>query len=254
MGIQAEDDSSSSTCDTNIPCQSLQERFDNGRVRQTVVSIQSTSRIGTRRSNHAVQKKVFVGLVLVMAIADLASMMAPSNTVTFGITPKVVTGFSSSPSHLGRRSISLEEKHEIFPSMNMMGLISERNKRQGRKHHINTIAARAASSSVADCDPRDAAAAASATTKSWKGFWVRLLTGEAPSSSLLKKPKWLPQSSKLHKLLPSWIFHLRPSVQVLATVFLYLFHTTVLTQNSLVLPFELLPNDRGNFQSIGLDT
>lgn len=252
MRIQGEDGSSSSICDTIVPSQSLQERSNNGRMRGSVVPIQFTSRTGTRRSNHAAQKKAFVGLVLVMAIVDLASMVTnPFNPMLFGIAPKVVTGFSSSPSHLGRRSISLEEKHELFPSMKMMGSISERNTRQGRQHRISTIAARAASTPVADFDSRDAAAAASSSRK---GFWVRLLTGEAPSSSLLKKPKWLPQSSKLHKLLPTWIFHLRPSVQVLATVVLYLFHTTVLTQNSLVLPFQLLPNDRGNFQSIGLDT
>jgi len=40
----------------------------------------------------------------------------------------------------------------------------------------------------------------------------------------------------------------------LVTLVFYLFHTAVLTQNSLPLPFQLIPNDRGNFQSIGLDS
>eukprot|EP00536_Pseudo-nitzschia_multiseries_P005440 jgi/Psemu1/254504/estExt_Genewise1Plus.C_1010132 len=55
-------------------------------------------------------------------------------------------------------------------------------------------------------------------------------------------------------MLPTWLFHLRPSVQLAATLVLYLFHTVVLTQNSLPLPVQLIPNDRGNFQSIGLDS
>ena len=84
--------------------------------------------------------------------------------------------------------------------------------------------------------------------------WTRLITGEKRGSVYLRKPGWLPNSSRLARILPTWLFHLRPSVQMAVTLLLYLFHTSVLTQNSLVLPFQLLPNDRGNFQSVGLDT
>lgn len=83
----------------------------------------------------------------------------------------------------------------------------------------------------------------------WNRVWNRIVTGRP---SPLPKPPWL--SPSMAKILPSWIFHLRPSVQLLLTLAIYLLHTVVLTQHSLVLPFQLIPSDRGNFQSIGLDS
>jgi len=106
----------------------------------------------------------------------------------------------------------------------------------------------------------DAAAAASAVSTTdnsdsiIRDVWTRLVTGEERGSLYLRKPGWLSKSSRLSRVLPTWLFHLRPSAQLAVALVLYLFHTAVLTQKSLIFPFQVFPNDRGNFQSIGLDT
>ncbi len=45
-----------------------------------------------------------------------------------------------------------------------------------------------------------------------------------------------------------------PPVQLVTLIALYVIHLTVLTQHSIVFPFQLIPNDQGRFQSIGLDS
>lgn len=63
-----------------------------------------------------------------------------------------------------------------------------------------------------------------------------------------KRPEWAP------KWLPTWLWNLRSSVQLAALLLAYVFHITVLCQHSIPLPVQLIPNERGHFQSIGLDT
>jgi len=45
-----------------------------------------------------------------------------------------------------------------------------------------------------------------------------------------------------------------PVVQLLILLIMYVFHLTVLTQNQVVFPFQLWPNNNGWFQSIGFDS
>lgn len=45
-----------------------------------------------------------------------------------------------------------------------------------------------------------------------------------------------------------------PTTQFGILMFMYIFHLTVLTQHSIVFPFQLIPNEAGRFQSIGLDS
>jgi len=45
-----------------------------------------------------------------------------------------------------------------------------------------------------------------------------------------------------------------PIIQVFILLVLYTFHLTILTQHHIVLPFQLIPNKNGHFQSFGLDT
>lgn len=47
---------------------------------------------------------------------------------------------------------------------------------------------------------------------------------------------------------------LPPIIQLVLLLVLYIFHLSVLTQNELVFPFQLWPNEKGQFQSIGLDS
>jgi len=47
---------------------------------------------------------------------------------------------------------------------------------------------------------------------------------------------------------------LPPSVQLITLLSAYVFHLTVLTQNALIFPIQLIPNDMGRYQSIGLDS
>mmetsp|Transcript_27019 Transcript_27019/g.57896 ORF Transcript_27019/g.57896 Transcript_27019/m.57896 type:complete len:489 (+) Transcript_27019:119-1585(+) len=54
--------------------------------------------------------------------------------------------------------------------------------------------------------------------------------------------------------MPTWLITLRPRTQLLVGLCLYIFHLRILTQHQLTFPFELIPNDEGLFQSIGLDS
>lgn len=173
-------------------------------------------------STKTIRRLSMIGTLLVVAIVILTPI--PQGAL-FG-APKFVSALSST-SHRGRRA-------SVF-----------HNKRKSRQIAKSMLSQSASTSSQAiSTDDHEG--------RKTNGLLVRLLTGEK-ASPRLQKPKWLEQSSKLSAL-PTWLFHLRPSVQMMVTIFLYLFHTTVLTQNSIILPIQLFPNDRGNFQSIGLDT
>lgn len=66
-----------------------------------------------------------------------------------------------------------------------------------------------------------------------------------PSSA---RPKWaLPW-------MPTWLITIKPRNQFLIGLCLYVFHLRILTQHQLTFPFQLIPNDEGWFQSIGLDS
>jgi hypothetical protein len=90
---------------------------------------------------------------------------------------------------------------------------------------------------------------------SLQSWLVGLVTGTTTTRSenggrlpLSMRPGWA------RDWMPTWVTCLRPSVQLLASLLLYLFHTLVLTQVSIPLPFQLIPNERGNFQTINLDS
>lgn len=173
-------------------------------------------------STKTIRRLSMIGTLLMVAIVNLTPI--PQGTLLGA--PKFVSALSST-SHRGRRA-------SLFHNT--------RRSRQIAKSMLSQSAS--TSSQTTSTDDHE--------SRKTNGLLVRLLTGEK-ASPRLQKPKWLEQSSKLSAL-PTWLFHLRPSVQLMVTIFLYLFHTTVLTQNSIVLPIQLFPNDRGNFQSIGLDT
>eukprot|EP00751_Fragilariopsis_kerguelensis_P045894 CAMPEP_0170986334 /NCGR_PEP_ID=MMETSP0736-20130129/6021_1 /TAXON_ID=186038 /ORGANISM="Fragilariopsis kerguelensis, Strain L26-C5" /LENGTH=526 /DNA_ID=CAMNT_0011410451 /DNA_START=413 /DNA_END=1990 /DNA_ORIENTATION=+ len=133
----------------------------------------------------------------------------------------------------------------------------------------------------------------SSSRRRWKRQWmVRMLTGQEKSTTTttkitgppLQRPKCIEnviQNSRfssggsstaafdkkgkinaifsvwisfLLQLIPTWVYHLRPSLQMLVTLLIYLFHTAILTQHSIVFPFQLIPNNRGYFQSLGYDS
>ena len=54
--------------------------------------------------------------------------------------------------------------------------------------------------------------------------------------------------------IPTWLLTLRPITQCAFCFVLYVFHLSYLTQNSIPFPIQLLPNNKGHFQSIGLDS
>eukprot|EP00934_Nitzschia_sp_Nitz4_P005971 Nitzschia sp. Nitz4//scaffold34_size148208//66137//67796//NITZ4_002979-RA/size148208-exonerate_est2genome-gene-0.85-mRNA-1//1//CDS//3329548792//5961//frame0 len=64
----------------------------------------------------------------------------------------------------------------------------------------------------------------------------------------LQRPENIPA------FIPTWIFTLRHWSQLLLVLVFYGFHTVVLSQQAISFPFQLLPNERGHFQSIGMDT
>ena len=54
--------------------------------------------------------------------------------------------------------------------------------------------------------------------------------------------------------MPSSLISLRPSVQFMIGLLLYIFHLRILTQHHITFPFQLIPNEQGWFTSIGLDS
>ncbi len=54
--------------------------------------------------------------------------------------------------------------------------------------------------------------------------------------------------------MPTWLITLPPRYQFVIGLCLYIFHLRILTQHQLTFPFQLIPNDEGWFQSIGLDS
>jgi len=54
--------------------------------------------------------------------------------------------------------------------------------------------------------------------------------------------------------MPSWLITIRPRTQLIIGMLLYIFHLRILTQHQITFPFQLIPNDEGMFQSIGLDS
>jgi len=74
--------------------------------------------------------------------------------------------------------------------------------------------------------------------------WLRAITG----TSNPQRPFWA------RRWMPTWLVRLRPSFQLVTVLVLYIFHMTVLAQHSISFPIQLLPNERGQFQSIGLDS
>mmetsp|Transcript_19343 Transcript_19343/g.31761 ORF Transcript_19343/g.31761 Transcript_19343/m.31761 type:complete len:489 (+) Transcript_19343:99-1565(+) len=54
--------------------------------------------------------------------------------------------------------------------------------------------------------------------------------------------------------MPTWLITLRPITQFVVGLGLYIFHLRILTQHGITFPFQLIPNDEGWFQSIGLDS
>ena len=64
-----------------------------------------------------------------------------------------------------------------------------------------------------------------------------------------RRPEWLPESA------PSWLYKTHhPVIQLGITLVLYAFHLLVLSKSSWTFPGQLIPNDKGAFQSIGLDS
>lgn len=54
--------------------------------------------------------------------------------------------------------------------------------------------------------------------------------------------------------MPTWLVTMRPAIQLLVGMGLYVMHLTVLTQHGVAFPVQLIPNDKGWFQSVGLDS
>ena len=73
---------------------------------------------------------------------------------------------------------------------------------------------------------------------------------KSPSANQVgkKRPEWAPDWA------PTSLVTMRPIVQLFLALLLYVFHLTILTQHQLVFPIQLIPNDRGYAQSLGLDS
>ncbi|CAM9423035.1 unnamed protein product [Chrysoparadoxa australica] len=62
------------------------------------------------------------------------------------------------------------------------------------------------------------------------------------------RPKWAPDG------VPTWVVNMHPGTQLCITLVLYMFHMLCLSKAGIALPVQLLPNNHGLLQSIGLDS
>jgi hypothetical protein len=62
------------------------------------------------------------------------------------------------------------------------------------------------------------------------------------------RPAWAPE------WVPTWAVTLRPALQLVVMLGLYVLHMLVLSQLAVPFPVQLLPNRHGLFQSISLDS
>ncbi len=77
-----------------------------------------------------------------------------------------------------------------------------------------------------------------------------------PSSSTTSKSMFI-RRKQFNRFLNKTIHkaqHIPPPLQLASLLLLYIIHLTVLTQHSIIFPCQLIPNDQGRFQSIGLDS
>lgn len=74
--------------------------------------------------------------------------------------------------------------------------------------------------------------------------WTKFITGVSHP----QRPQWS------RDWMPTWSVRLRPCFQLLTILLAYIFHMTVLAQHCISFPFQLIPNDRGHFQTIGWDS
>jgi hypothetical protein len=122
---------------------------------------------------------------------------------------------------LNRPPSSLQSSRQSFPRL----------PRRQRRSYLGS------STTSADADADDDESSSSRT-------WTRWITGVANP----QRPAWA------RDWMPTWLVRLRPCLQLVTVLLFYIFHMTVLAQHSLPFPVQLIPNERGHFQSIGLDS
>ncbi|OEU19059.1 hypothetical protein FRACYDRAFT_237350 [Fragilariopsis cylindrus CCMP1102] len=173
--------------------------------------------------------------------------------------------FSSSSTKSSRRHTNWYRQHQHLSN---------------RRRPTTTIASSASSTTTTggaavDVDDDSVSPSSASASSSLKRRMIQILTGQkiinsSSSSSSFKRPKCLQSiidnnkndknkskyniTKKIIKLIPIWIFHLRSSTQLIITFLIYIFHTVVLTQQSLLFPFQIIGNNRGYYSSIGYDT
>lgn len=77
---------------------------------------------------------------------------------------------------------------------------------------------------------------------------VRLAGDSLSSEPSQNRPSWA------WVWMPTWLFTMNPLAQFLTTMGFYLLHILVLSQRQLVFPIQLIPNEKGQFASIGYDS
>ena len=150
--------------------------------------------------------------------------------ITTTAAPFGCLGFSPSPSHLHHTVIPKSPHRLVVPTCRAL---------------INDNAVLSPSNSIG-------------RTRTHQSSQLRISTSSRANSSdddkyvnsttRRQRPEWaLPW-------MPTWLITLPPRYQFLIGLCLYIFHLRILTQHQLTFPFQLIPNDEGWFQSIGLDS
>jgi len=182
---------------------------------------------------HWYDKKIFAIVKMPSPRAAMMAAMCPFLFTTcagFGLSPAytITNANRNNYRHTLNRVTVAPKHHQSIPTRGngCRGHCSLLHK--GTLHNRQSTLLGATASSISDADDNEDTNA-----------------GKSPAS---KRPSWaLPW-------MPTWLITLRPRTQFVVGLCLYVFHLRILTQHHVAFPFQLIPNEEGWFQSIGLDS
>lgn len=186
---------------------------------------------------------------IIRALVGVVALSLPCSTVK---TCHAFSTFSSRSPILGAHSTRIREHHFLSVSKKPGVYPSPCHKKpsRGGQRTFNLLGGSVAQYMSAN-DEHEGSAKGRTTrhdkeeavvTKSSR--WTQWWTGVNHP----QRPDWA------QAWMPTGLVRLRPSLQLVTVLVAYIFHMLVLSRHAIVFPYQLIPNERGHFQSIGWDS
>ena len=174
---------------------------------------------------------------LIPQVHALTPSSSTSSVVQFP-SGRLLSRHAKGARHRGGLPLSISEK------MTVTSMASSIRHQRRTKHKVTTTSLALSNESTSSKPTKSTSSSSNKLTN----FIIYCLSGRR---ELLQRPNY---ASTAFQYMPTWLLTLRPITQCIFCFLLYIFHTGILTQNSIVFPIQLLPNNKGHFQSIGYDS